>query len=229
MKLETKNLVISYKNKIILNNVNFKIEKGEKVFLLGHNGAGKSSFAKALMGLIPFKGKIFFNDMEISSKKDWMNYYRHVNYVFQNVSEQLFLPTVMDELIFGPVNFGYSIKEAKNLARYYLKYFEMEHLENAYIHELSGGEKRIVALCSILTFEPDIIILDEPTNDLDIKRLGKLLKFLKETNKGILLITHYNFIIKSFYSWEKYYLKDGKLLNISKYKGEKLTQLLEIT
>ena len=228
MKLEAKKLVISYKNNLILDNIDFKIEKGEKVSLLGHNGAGKTTFAKALMGLVPFEGKIFFNNKKISSKKDWRNYYRHVNYVFQNVNEQLFLPTVIDELVFGPVNFGYSLKEAKSLARYYLKYFEIEYLENAYIHELSGGEKRLVALCSVLTFEPDIIILDEPTNDLDVKRVGKLLKFLKETNKGILLITHQNFIVKSLFSWEKYYLKNGKLLNISKCKEEKLAQLLKI-
>jgi len=226
MKLETRNFTVNFKSKIILDNINFKIEKGEKVFLLGHNGAGKSTFAKALMGLISFEGKILFNNKEISSKTDWLNYYKHVNYVFQNVNEQLFLPTVIDELIFGPINFGYSIKEAKSLAKYYLKYFEIEHLENTYIHELSGGEKRLVALCSILTFQPDIIILDEPTNDLDKKNLEKFLNFLKHTDQGILLITHHSFIIKSFSFWKKYYLKDGKLLDISEEKNKKLIQPL---
>ena len=214
MNIETKNLSVKYKNKKILNGINFRLQKGEKVFLLGPNGSGKSTFAKALLGLIDFEGEIYFKKKRLSSKKDFFSIYKHINYVFQNPNEQLFMPTVLDELLFGALNFGFSLKDAQKKVDYYLEYFDIKYLKNAYIHELSGGEKRIIAICSILIFEPDILILDEPTNDLDLKKIGKLFEFLRETNKGILFITHHNYALKTFKNWKKYYLFNGNLKEI---------------
>lgn len=209
--LEAKDLFVSVKNRQILKGLNLQVKKGEKIIILGSNGAGKTTLIESIMGFIkPDKGSIFFRGKELETEEDFKLLRRSVGYVFQNPEDQLFSPTVEEELAFAPVNLGISSEETENLIEQALKLFKIEHLRYRNIHDLSGGEKRLVSIACVLTMNPEALILDEPSAYLDDENIKLVAQYLNETEKTVIVTTHDKEFVRLL-GWKTYILKNGVL------------------
>lgn len=182
-----------------LNDISMDIMKGEIWAILGSNGTGKSSLLNVMAGLaFPDKGSYSLDHHDVSehSLKDKnfnVRFRRTVGYIFQNTNFQLFCPTVFDELIFGPMQMGMAKEEAYERADSVLKMLEIEYLKRRSTHMLSGGERKKVALGSILTYNPHIILFDEPMSGLDPRSQSFVIELifqLNEAGKTIVITTH---------------------------------------
>ncbi len=209
--LEIKNLWVRIQGRYVLKGINFRIKRGEKCFILGPNGAGKTTFIETLLGFIPFeKGEILFRGVPLLREKDFIGFRKRAGYVFQNPDDQLFSPTVEEELAFGPLNLGWDRKKIAQKIEEILDFFEISHLKEKSIYALSGGEKRLVSIACVLIMEPEILLMDEPSNALDEKHFELLIKFLKTTDKTVLVVSHDRDLINAL-KWKTFYLKDGVL------------------
>ncbi|MCH5138764.1 energy-coupling factor transporter ATPase [Clostridiaceae bacterium UIB06] len=181
-----------------LNNVNITINQGEFVALIGHTGSGKSTLIQHINGLLkPDSGKIIIEDTDITEKKINLNFIRKkVGLVFQYPEYQLFEETIEKDIAFGPKNLGLSDDEInKRVKRAMVMVgLEYEKYKDKSPFELSGGQKRRVAIAGVVAMEPRILILDEPTAGLDPKGrddiLGKIKDLHKEYSMTIILVSH---------------------------------------
>ena len=183
-----------------LQNISLKVSAGEKLVLLGPNGCGKSTLQKVLAGLIfPDKGKFeaFGQQMSQGSMKDKIfaaTFRRKVGFVFQNSDVQIFCASVLDEIMFGPLNMGMDYTAARLRAVELLEFVGIAHLVDRLPHHLSGGEKKKVAIAAVLAVNPEVLILDEPTNGLDPKTqawMRDTLNQLNQQGKTIIIATHH--------------------------------------
>jgi len=179
--------------------VSLAIEAGERYAIIGANGSGKSTLLQMLNGLIfPSAGSIRFHGHEVTEKAlrntGFLRYFRErVGYVFQDSDVQLFCPTVLDELMYGPQQLSLTEEEAEHRSREVLKMLGMENHADRPTYMLSGGEKKRVAIGSVLTMNPEVLLLDEPTNGLDPRTeafLIDLLLSLNEAGKTIIIASH---------------------------------------
>jgi cobalt/nickel transport system ATP-binding protein len=182
-----------------LSNIDLNIYQGEKVALLGANGCGKSTLLKILDGLLfPQQGSInAFGEIldEKNLSKEEFNYAvrRRVGFIFQNSDAQLFNSSVWEEIAFGPVQMGLEAAEVKLRIDGIIAMLGLEHLKDRPPFKLSGGEKKKVALASVLSINPEVILLDEPTNGLDPRTQSWLINLIKQLNsagKTIVTSTH---------------------------------------
>lgn len=190
--LIVQDLIFGYaRQEPILQNISFTINSGERVALMGATGAGKSTLLENLIGLkLPQSGQILINGITLESK-NLTEIRLQVGFAFQNPDDQLFMPTILEDVMFGLRNHGMPLIEAKEKARLILSKFGLIYYENRSSHELSGGQKRLAALASILVLEPSILILDEPTNGLDPAWRKTLAKVLSELPlEAILIASH---------------------------------------
>lgn len=190
--LHVKDLIYEYPDKTVaLNNINFKIEKGKKVFFHGRNGAGKTTLFQCLCGLFKIKkGEVFINGNLYKKEKDRMKY---ISIVFQNANDQIIGGSVFEEVAFGPINMGLNKDEVIERVSKSLKLMDIENLKDKPPHFLSYGQKKRVSIASILSMNPDIIILDEPTAGLDMEQTRQLIKILNNLAKigtTLLISTH---------------------------------------
>ena len=201
MLLELKNITFEYKQgsgaeKRILHNVSLSIGDGEFIGVIGHTGSGKSTLLQIMCGLIqPVSGSVNYREQNIANAQfDKQKFHCNIGMVFQYPENQLFGNTVMEDVMFGPLNKGVSEEEAKVLAQKYLRVFHIDedyHLRSPF--ELSGGEKRRVALAGVLAMEPELLILDEPVAGLDPFSRRELLEILREYNQAghsVLMVSH---------------------------------------
>lgn len=192
--IEIKNVSFDYSGKKALSDISFDIKQGEKVIILGVNGCGKSTLLKVLDGLIfPNQGEYFYkgNKIEKSSlhKKQFNQMFRtEVVLQFQNPEVMLFNPTVFDEIAFGLRQLG--IENIEEKVKHWAERFGISGILNAPPFQLSGGEKQKICLASLFVLEPEVILLDEPTSNLDPKTTGWFVDFLYEINKTIIISTH---------------------------------------
>ncbi|MBS7659787.1 MAG: ATP-binding cassette domain-containing protein [Candidatus Bathyarchaeia archaeon] len=193
--IETINLSFTYPDGTkALENVNLTIEKGEKVAILGPNGAGKSTLIYHFNGLLmPTSGKVKVLGREVS--KENIDFIRQkVGLVFQNPDDQVFAPTVFQDVAFGPINLGLPEDEVKRRVKWALEVMELNEVEDKPPHRLSHGQKKRVAIAGVLAMHPEIIALDEPTANLDPKAVSKILELLlklnKELNATLIIATH---------------------------------------
>lgn len=179
--------------------VELDIRPGERFAVIGANGSGKSTLLQLLDGLIfPSAGSITFRGHPLDEgalrQAGFLRYFRErVGYVFQDSEVQLFCPTVLDELLYGPLQLDISAQEAEHRAYEVLRMLGMENHADRPTYMLSGGEKKRVAIGSVLTMNPEVLLLDEPTNGLDPRTqsfLIDLLVSLSEAGKTIVLATH---------------------------------------
>lgn len=194
------NVSYSYYGRIpALVNVSLQIKGGERFAIIGANGSGKSTLLQIMDGLIyPSDGRVFFKGKEVSEKslkdKGFLRFFRqNVGYIFQDSDIQLFCPTVMDELLYGPLQLGLNESEAIDRVFEVMKMLNIENLKDRPSYMLSGGEKKRVAIGSVLTMNPETLLFDEPTNGLDPKTLCflvELLFALNEAGKTIVIATH---------------------------------------
>lgn len=183
----------------VFEDVNFKINKGEFVCLMGPNGSGKSTLFQILEGFLkPTNGSLEFEGKDLqelltneSSKK---KFHQKVGILFQNVDTQLFNSTVYDEIAFGPKQMNLSQDEINQRVEDCLNLFNLNSMRDSVPYNLSGGEKREVALASVLALNPDVILLDEPLVGLTRAKRNELIELfdkLHQAGKTIILITHY--------------------------------------
>jgi cobalt/nickel transport system ATP-binding protein len=188
-----------YPDKTALDGVSLRIRWGDRVALLGANGSGKSTLLRLLDALcFPVGGELKAFGAPLSEAAladDTVNFAfrRRVGLVFQNPDVQLFNPTVFDELAFGPLQLGWPKERILERVDALLGRFALRHLKDRAPHRLSGGEKKRVALASVLIMEPEVVLLDEPTASLDPESQGEVVRFLlesKDSGRTIVTATH---------------------------------------
>lgn len=172
-----------------LNNISAKIEKGEKVGLIGANGAGKSTFFKAILGLISPKGTVLVDDLPVS-KENLKEIRKRVGYVLQNSDNQMFMPTVFEDIVFAPLNYGLGKKEAEEKADSILERLGIKDLKHRHNHKLSGGEKRMAAIATVLAMDPEIILMDEPSSALDPYNRRQIINVIKGLGNTCIIASH---------------------------------------
>ncbi|MGD9824445.1 MAG: energy-coupling factor ABC transporter ATP-binding protein [Desulfobacter sp.] len=190
--LRLENISFSYPGQgRVLNNLNLEIRKGDRIGLVGPNGSGKTTLFHLIMGLLtPSSGTIEFFGKPVKTQKDFRQVYKKVGLLFQDADDQLFSPTVLEDVAFGPLNLGKSKPEARDIARNTLERLGIAHFENRVTHKLSGGEKRLVALATVLSMEPELLLLDEPSTGLDEKTKAFLVGVLNRLELSYILISH---------------------------------------
>ncbi|WP_163556046.1 amino acid ABC transporter ATP-binding protein [Helicobacter suis] len=193
--LETKQLKKAYVDHVVLNNIDFKLEKGEAVVILGPSGCGKSTFLRCLNGLEPIQGGlIFFKGQEISAPKtNWNQIRQHIGMVFQ--SYELFPHlSVLQNILLGPLKVQKRVKEeVEERAITLLKRVGLEHKKQAYPRELSGGQKQRVAIVRALCMEPEVMLFDEVTASLDPEMVKEVLEVILELaseGMSMIIVTH---------------------------------------
>ena len=215
--LEVKNIKYSYtKDYQALKGVSLKVEKGEMVALLGKNGAGKSTLFLHLNGIYePDEGKVFIDGEELKyDKKSLLKFRQKVGIVFQNPDDQIFAPTVEEDVAFGPLNLKLPMEEVQKRVTESLARVGMSGFEKKAPHHLSGGQKKRVAIAGILAMKPEIMVLDEPTAGLDpqgVRGLSKLLKELNDEGITIIISTHEVDLVPN-YAKKVFVLVDGLLI-----------------
>jgi len=173
-----------------LKNINLEINKGDTLGVLGPNGAGKTTFILHLNGILGnLDDSIYINNLSIN-EDNLKNIREKVGIVFQDPDDQLFMPTVLEDVMFGPKNFGYTNVEAESKAIEALEKVKMKEFLNKPPHHLSFGQKRKVAIASVIAINPELIVLDEPSSNLDPASRRELIEILKNLDVTIILVTH---------------------------------------
>ncbi|KXK38783.1 MAG: energy-coupling factor ABC transporter ATP-binding protein [Candidatus Omnitrophica bacterium] len=174
-----------------LNGVNLEIESGQRVGLIGPNGAGKTTLLLLADALIqPSGGRLEVLGMPVHCNGDPSHLRRKIGFLFQNPEDQLFCTNVLEEVLFGPLQMGLARHEAQEMAGQALAHVGLHGYEKRIPQHLSGGEKRKVALASVLATRPELLLFDEPTNDLDPRGRREIIKLLKETPVTQIIATH---------------------------------------
>ncbi|MEG1848050.1 MAG: ABC transporter ATP-binding protein [Lachnospiraceae bacterium] len=191
--LQVQNLTFAYRESAVLKDINVTIHRGEKIAVMGANGAGKSTFFLHLNGVLhQDEGTICLAGRQIQKKTE-TKLRQKVGYVFQDADSQLIASNVRAEISFGPMNLGLSQKEVKKRVEEALNYMDLEDLAERPPHYLSGGEKKRVSIADILAMEPEILLFDEPMAALDpfnASRVEQILWNLHEEGKTLLIATH---------------------------------------
>ncbi len=216
--LETKDVEYSYGDGTrALNKVCICLEAGKKIALVGPNGAGKSTLMLMFNGILrPTAGDVLFRGQALRYDSASLRAIRRkVGMVFQNSDDQLFAPTVYQDVAFGPLNLGYSEEKVRTYVGYALQYVGLSGYERRPPHHLSGGEKKRAAIAGILAMEPEVMILDEPTSNLDPASSEEIMEMLDELNIGgktMIISTH---DVDLAYRWadEIILMKDGGVLS----------------
>ena len=172
-----------------LTSVDWEVGAGERWGMIGANGSGKSTLLQHLAGVHPADGHLWIFGRE-ARKRELPAIRRDVGFLFQDPEDQLFLPTVGEDVAFGPRNAGFAEGEVAARVSSALQRLEIEHLRDRPTHRLSGGEKQSAAIASVLALEPRLLILDEPTNDLDPSARRRLERFLAGWTGTLIVATH---------------------------------------
>lgn len=173
-----------------IHGINLMIHHGEAVAIVGANGAGKSTLLKLLVGiLLPSQGEISVGGTSVTKKT--LPYIRqHIGFTFQDPDDQLFMNTVYDDVAFGPRNYGVDEPEVEQRVLKALEIVGAVHLKDRAPYKLSGGEKRAVAIAAVLTMEPDILVMDEPSAALDPQARRRLIRLLQGFSHTKIITTH---------------------------------------
>ena len=190
-KIEARKLYYAYPDgQKAICDVNFLILHGESVGIIGANGAGKSTLLMLLMGVyMPSAGQILVGDVAVT-KKTLPHVREHLGLVFQYPDDQLFMTSVKDDVAFGPRNYGLSEEEVELRVAQTLEMVGISHLKDRAPFKLSGGEKRCAAIASVLSMQPDALILDEPTSELDPKARRRVMEILKGFDHTKIIASH---------------------------------------
>ena len=164
--IEFRNVTFSYGEAPVVENLSFSIKKGETVGLIGANGAGKSTIMKLMLGLITGSGEIKVDGLPMN-RENLAEIRKKIGFVLQDSDNQMFMPTVYEDMIFGPRNYGLSKEETDRRVDAVLAQLGLQSLKHRHNHTISGGEKRMAAIATILAMEPEMILMDEPSTALD--------------------------------------------------------------
>lgn len=196
---ELKSASFAYNEELALKNVDFKVSRGEKICVLGANGSGKTTLLRVLAGIsYPQSGSFYAFGKKVSEKsfdddRFACSYHKCVGFIFQNTDAQLFCTSVKEEIAFGPIQIGMSKDEVERRVEDVAKMLGIEALLPKAPFNLSGGEKKKVVIAAVLALNPEVLVLDEPTNGLDPRSsrwLINLLLSLSDAGKTIINSTH---------------------------------------
>ncbi|MEF2074811.1 energy-coupling factor ABC transporter ATP-binding protein [Consotaella aegiceratis] len=175
----------------ILDGISLRLDPGDRLALVGANGAGKTTLLRTLVGLErQTAGQIVAFGAERRIERDFREVRARAGFLFQDPDDQLFAPTVIEDVAFGPLNLGLDAKAATGRAMATLDRLGLLHLASRITHHLSGGEKRLVSLATVLAMEPQALLLDEPTNALDPAHLERLTALLMATDMAMIVVSH---------------------------------------
>jgi len=198
---------------LVLKGVDFTFHRGEKVSIYGPNGSGKTTLFHLIMGLLkPAGGELRIFGKTREKEKDFFEVRQKIGLLFQDPDDQLFSPTVLEDVAFGPLNLGKSREEAKKISSRVLSLLGLEGYENRVNYHLSGGEKRLVALATVLAMEPEVILFDEPVSGLDEEHTQRFISVLKNIESYIVISHDRDFLKKV--SQKSYLVKEGKIKEI---------------
>ena len=208
---ELSDVTVERAGRLVLDRVSLRLEPGERLALVGANGAGKTTLLRALVGLErPTSGRIVAFGAERRVEKDFREVRALAGYLFQDPDDQLFSPTVIEDVAFGPLNLGLTPPAAVARAETTLARLGLADLARRVTHRLSGGEKRLVALAGVLAMEPRALLLDEPTNALDESHLARLSGILATLDVALVLVSHDRHFLEH-HATRAVLLKDGRL------------------
>lgn len=200
---------------LVLDGASLHLHRGERLSIVGPNGVGKSTLLKIAVGLLrPARGEVRAFGQPRRDEADFTEVRRRIGYVFQDPDDQLFSPTVAEDIAFGPLNLGKSRDEALAIVDDILAQLHLSHLRDRITHRLSGGEKRLVTLATVLAMQPDVLLLDEPTNALDPENEARLIEILLGLPQAVILISH-DPDFRAAIAPDGYRLQGGRLSRLS--------------
>lgn len=214
--INLENIVLQYEGSAnpVLDGLSLTVNEGDRILLSGANGSGKTSLFKLIIGLLKkSSGSIRAYGRNTESEKDFYELRTKTGLLFQNPEDQLFCATVEEDIAFGPFNLGWSREKVKNSVREILEKLEITGYEKRITSKLSGGEKRLVSLASVIVMQPEILLLDEPSSGLDEAHLKKLEKILAEWPGTLIMISHEKEFASKICSSEMR-LSTGKIIKI---------------
>lgn len=190
--IELENVRFHYtEDRPILNGLNFHFHAGERVGLMAPNGSGKTTLFHIIMGLLkPVSGELRIFGRPMAEEKDFNSVRQRIGLLFQDSDDQLFSPTVLEDVAFGPLNLGKTKSEAVAIAEHTLASLGMSEYRDRITFKLSGGEKRLVSLATVLAMEPEVLLLDEPTTGLDINTRERIVSILGGLDTSYIMISH---------------------------------------
>jgi cobalt/nickel transport system ATP-binding protein len=197
--MDKNNLLIRLENvtyaypggRAVLKDLFFELKDKERIGLIGPNGSGKTTLFHVIMGLLrPLSGKIEIFGHPVRDERDFRPVRQRIGLLFQDADDQLFSPTVLEDVAFGPLNQGKSVEEAKNIASETLISLGLNGFETRITHKLSGGEKKLVSLATVLAMRPKVLLLDEPTTGLDSETTERIIGILKYIDIAYVFISH---------------------------------------
>lgn len=210
--ISLRGIVFSYPGgRRVLDGLDFTLGQGERVGITGPNGSGKTTLLHIMVGLLkPEAGEVEIFGKTRVEEGDFKEVRRRVGLLFQDPDDQLFCPTVIEDVAFGPLNLGKRGEELKGIVAEALRAVGLEGFEERAAHTLSGGEKRLASLATVLAMEPEVLLLDEPTAGLDEDTTEKVLQILEERGVPYVIVTHDREVLRR--STDRILrLNDGKL------------------
>ena len=209
--LDLSGVSVRRSGRLVLDRVDLRLESGERLALAGANGACKTTLLLVIVGLESLHaGELVAFGRARREENDFRDLRQRIGFLFQDSDDQLFAPTVIEDVAFGPLNLGFTPAQAIERARAVLADLDLMSLEKRVTHHLSGGEKRLVALAGVLAMDPDVLLLDEPTNALDEAHLDRLTTRLADLPVAMILVSHDAHFLSTL-STRAVLLEDGRL------------------
>ncbi|UCG79741.1 MAG: ABC transporter ATP-binding protein [Desulfobacterales bacterium] len=183
----------------VLDELNLSFYGGDRMGLMGPNGSGKTTLFHVIMGLLKrSSGRMDIFGRPVNERQDFREVRQRIGLLFQDADDQLFSPTVLEDVAFGPLNLGKSQEEAKTIALRTLQSLGLAGFEDRITYKLSGGEKRLVSLATVMAMEPEVLLLDEPTTGLDEPTEKRLVEILQGLDLSYILVSHnIDFLMKT--------------------------------
>ncbi|UCD71232.1 MAG: ABC transporter ATP-binding protein [Syntrophobacterales bacterium] len=189
--IELKDITFGYNStRDVLRNLSFTFSEGDRVGLTGPNGSGKTTLFHIIMGLLkPKEGEIEIFGKRMHGEADYLEARERIGLLFQDANDQLFCPTVAEDIAFGPLNLGKRHHDALKIVRETLETLGLLGFEDRITYKLSGGEKKLISLATVLAMEPEVLLLDEPTSGLDEETTERIIQVLNRSTVSYMIIS----------------------------------------
>ncbi|UXN03439.1 energy-coupling factor ABC transporter ATP-binding protein [Bartonella sp. HY406] len=186
--IQLEDVTLKLGNKTILQSINVTLQQ-QRIGVIGANGSGKSSFARLLNGLLlPNTGTVFIDGLD--TKKDGKNIRRKVGFIFQNPDNQIIMPTIEEDIAFGLKNMKLTKAEIQRRSDDVLQLYNLDAIKTSSAHNLSGGQKQLLAICGVLVMQPEIMVFDEPTTMLDLRNKKRIAALINNLPQRVVLVSH---------------------------------------
>ncbi len=200
----------------VIRNLSLTFSEGQRVGLTGPNGSGKTTLFQIILGLLkPREGEIEIFGKKMHDEADYREARERIGLLFQDANDQLFCPTVAEDIAFGPLNLGKRHEEASRIVRETLEDLGLAGFEDRVTYKLSGGEKKLVSLATVLAMKPEILLLDEPTSGLDEQTTERIIHVLNRSSSSYMVISQDREVLART-TQRMYTMANGKLGALTK-------------